>query len=66
MRQNSQFNLRVVKGKEKIFFLGAKCLSNQAAILGSDGNVLQIRMGRGKPSGGCSNLIERSMEFMGF
>ena len=45
MREQAQFNLRVIGREQHVAGFGDECRADLAAQLGADGNVLQIRIG---------------------
>src|SRR5262249_54870114 len=51
MREQPQFNLRIICGQKHVPRLGGERGPNFAAQFGADRNVLQIRIGGGQPSG---------------
>ena len=62
MRQQAQFDLRVVGGQQDVAGFGGEGGANFAAQFGADRNVLQVRIGRRQASGRGSGLPEGRMQ----
>ena len=61
--QDPQLDLGVVGGEEHpIGIAGDEGAPDPPAELGPDGDVLEIRVGRGQPAGRCDRLVERRVE----
>ena len=58
MRQQTEFDLRVIRYYKLPAFLRNECRADLTAQLGTDRNVLQIRVRRRKPAGRGTSLIE--------
>ena len=58
MRQQTQFDLGIIGDDKLPSVLRYKCRADLAAQFGANRNILQIGIGRGKPSCGCSRLVE--------
>ncbi len=51
MGKDAQFDLGIVEADEEAAFRGHESLTDAAAFLGADGDVLQVRVGRGEAPG---------------
>ncbi len=66
VRQQAKLNLRVVGNDQIPARLRHESGADLAAFLRFDRDVLQIRIRRGKPPGGCAGLIECRVNAAGF
>ena len=66
VRHDAQFNLTVVGREEEATRVWDECLAYLLAILAANGNILQVRVGRGESAGGCNRLVERCVYVPGF
>ena len=66
MRHDAQFNLRIVRGHNAVAVTGNKCLTDTAAFIGSDRNILQVRVTGRKTAGRGHCLVIRGMHTAGF
>ena len=63
--EQAQFDLRIIGGEQDVAGFGDEGGANAASEFGADGNVLQIGIGGGKPSGGGSGLAEGGVQASG-
>ena len=64
MGHDTQLNLRIIGREEQsVSLIGNKSFANVAPQRFADGDVLQVRVRRAKPTGRGDRLIERSMDF---
>ncbi len=66
MREHAQLNLRVVRGDQPPAGLGDERRADAQAELVTDGNILQVGIGRGKPAGARHGLVETGVQAAGF
>ena len=56
VRHDAQLDLRVVHREQHVPRRGDEALADAAPLLGADGDVLQVRVGRGEPPGDRAGL----------
>ena len=56
MGEDAQLDLGVVEGEQRLALGGDEGLADAAAFLGADGDVLQVRVGRGEAAGAGAGL----------
>ena len=61
MGHDSQFDLTVVGTEEETAGLGDETFADLLAVIGADGDVLQVGIRRREAAGGCEGLVEGSM-----
>jgi hypothetical protein len=62
MGEQTQLDLRVVCGEQHAARRGDEGGANLAPELGADGDVLQVRVGRGETAGGRAHLVEGGVD----
>ena len=62
VRQQAQFDLRIVGGEQDVAGFGDEGGANSRAEFGADGNVLQIGIGRGEAAGRRAGLVESGVQ----
>ena len=62
VREQAEFDLRVVCGEQLRAGRGGECGANFAAQLGADGNVLQVGIDGGETAGSRGRGLEGGMD----
>ncbi len=65
VRQQAQFNLRIIGGEQYMARLSDNRRANFTAQLGANRNILQVGIDGGKPPGGGPRLVESGVQPLG-